>query len=397
MRTLGQALAARGHEVAVATLWHAGHPEQELDGDVRIYRLRGTLQRMEWLFSESGRRHVPPVPDPELVLALRRVIQKERPEIVHAHNWMIHSFLPLKSWSKAPLVLTLHDYSFRCAKKRLMYHDAPCSGPGMIKCLRCGTAHYGMAKGIPTVGGTWLMHLAERALVDRFIAVSTATAVGNGLIDSGLSWQVIPNFVPDDISDRHYDAGEHSGELPEQGYLLYVGDLAQDKGIEVLLQTYAQLQNVPPLVLIGRRVADTPDTVPPHVHMVGTWKHDAVMAAWQGSTLALTPSLVPETFGIVALEAMAMGRPVIASRIGGLPDVVDDGTTGLLVPPGDTQALQHAIEQLLANPELRKHMGEAARRRSAEFHTSRIVPRIEQVYEELIRQHVSTSPSPSKK
>src|SRR5713226_1434111 len=79
-------LAARGHEVSVATLWQKGFPEFEIDRSVRIHRIRGTMQRMGMLFSESDRRHAPPFPDPEVMYALRRIILQEHPDIVHAHN-----------------------------------------------------------------------------------------------------------------------------------------------------------------------------------------------------------------------------------------------------------------------------------------------------------------------
>src|SRR5262245_9675549 len=123
---LSAELVARGHDVAVATLWHEGLAEYEQDREVRVYRVRGTMQRTRWLFSETGRRHAPPFPDPETVVALRRLVMRERPDIVHAHNWLVYSFLPLKSWSKARLVVTLHDYSLLCAKKRLVYREARC-------------------------------------------------------------------------------------------------------------------------------------------------------------------------------------------------------------------------------------------------------------------------------
>src|SRR5919108_3633472 len=120
VRTLSAALAARGHDVAVATFWNEGLAEFEIDRGVRIYRIRSTVQRAGWLFSETERRHAPPFPDPEALWALRRVIAHEQPEIVHAHNWLVHSFLPLQAWSNAGLVVTLHDYSLSCAKKRLV-------------------------------------------------------------------------------------------------------------------------------------------------------------------------------------------------------------------------------------------------------------------------------------
>src|SRR5260370_1027512 len=89
---------------------------------------------------------------------------------------------------------------------------------------------------------------------------------------------------------------------------------------------------------------------------------------------------------------MSVGRPVIASRIGGMVDLVIDGETGLLVEPGDSKALQIAIECLLSNPELRSRMGLAARQKVVEFQASTIVPRIEQVYEALLRGKAASRP-----
>src|SRR2546427_6133620 len=90
-------------------------------------------------------------------------------------------FLPLKAWSKARLVVTLHNYSLTCAKVIYMHNDAPCSGPGVVKCLSCATKHYGLVRGTPTVLSNWLMELPGRSSVDMFLAVSQAVADGNKL------------------------------------------------------------------------------------------------------------------------------------------------------------------------------------------------------------------------
>ena len=80
VQNLSTELAARGHNVAVVTLWHEGSPQIESDRGVRIYRIRGTMQRPAQLFSDAGRRFAPPLPDPETLWALRRIIARERPE-----------------------------------------------------------------------------------------------------------------------------------------------------------------------------------------------------------------------------------------------------------------------------------------------------------------------------
>ncbi len=384
VQDLSVELARRGHEVAVATLWHEGLAEFELDRGVRVYRIHGIAQRARWLFTEPGRRHAPPWPDPEVTQSLRRVIAQERPQIVHAHNWLVYSFLPLKLWSRARLVMTLHDYSLVCAKKRLMWKGAPCSGSGLTKCLACASDHYGLMKGIPVALSNWVMGAVERATVDMYLPISQAVALKNGLVDSHLPFQVIPNFVPNAVGESIPDSDPYLAQLPKEDYLLFVGDLSRDKGIEVLLRAYVDLVNPPPLVLIGRKCADTPAEFPRNVIFLNSWPHEAVMAAWRRSSIALAPSAWPEPFGLVVIEAMAAGRPVIASRTGGLPDIVVDGETGLLVPPGDPDALRQALERLLADRELRERMGQAGRRRVTEFRARTIVPLVEQIYQMVL-------------
>ena len=377
-------LAVRGHDVAVATLWREGVPEFEVDQGVRVYRIRGSLQRVGALFSEKERQHSPPFPDPEALWALRRIIMRERPDIVHAHNWIVHSFTPLKAWSKAKFVVTLHDCSLVCAQKRFMSRGALCSGPGLLKCLECAAAYYGPAKGVPIMLANSIWGKVERRMVDMFLPVSRAMAEVNQLAKYGVPHRVIPNFIPNNLDVLPGDGSPLLTELPKDNYLLFVGDVARDKGVEVLLRAYAKMKSQVPLVLIGRAVADFPMNFPPNVRVLQSWPHEAVMQAWSRCTVALIPSICLEAFGIVALEAMAMGRPVVASRIGGLADIVVDGETGFLVAPGDWCALRDAVQRLLDDPMLRERMGTMAKQRAAEFQARAVVPRIEQVYREVL-------------
>jgi glycosyltransferase involved in cell wall biosynthesis len=92
-----------------------------------------------------------------------------------------------------------------------------------------------------------------------------------------------------------------------------------------------------------------------------------------------------ETFGISVIEAMAFGLPVVATRTGGLPEVVDDGVTGILVPAGDAEALADALIRLLRDPDLRRRMGQAGQERvRAEFTIDRVVSQTLAVYESVI-------------
>lgn len=398
---LSHALAERGHHVAVATLWQRGLAEFELDGGVAVYRLRGLAQRAAWLYKDNERRHAPPLPDPETTWGLRAVLQREQPQIVHAHNWLIHSYLPLAPLHVARLVVSLHDYSLVCVQKRLMRFDAPCDGPGLRKCLECAGHHYGGSKGSVTYFGNLAMSAWERRAVDLFLPVSKAVAQGNRLDEDGLPYQVIPNLLSEKLIAENGSAQDTAttaliepelDRLPAGDFLLFVGDVSADKGALLLLAAYRKLQasaaelpaGLPPLVIIGRRFEGTADELPTGVIALGRIPHAAVMEAWRRCTIALAPSVWAEPFGIVALEAMVAGKPLVASNTGGLADTVVHGETGLLVPPGDVDALAGGIRQLLKDPELRARLGHAAAQRAAEYRASNVAQSVERAYASVL-------------
>lgn len=383
VRNLSLELVRRGHSVAVITLWHAGLAEEECDQGVQIFRVRGAAQRVAGLFSSAGRRFAPPLADPEVALAIQRIVARLRPQVVHAHNWLVYSFLPLKRASGAPLLMTLHDYGLACPKKTLMRGDAICAGPALGQCFGCAIQHYGVAKGAPTAVAHALTANRARAAVDMYIAVSQAVVDGNRLAAGPTPYRIIPNFVPDTIGTDLGAPAPELAQLPAEDFLLFVGALGRHKGVEVLLQAYDGLRDAPPLVLIGP--SDPETTLAPQrgVQLLGSWPHSAVMQARRRSIAALVPSIWPDPCPTVALEAMAAGQPVIGSRIGGLTDLVSDGETGLLVPPGDAAALRQAIELLIANPELRARMAQAAAHQVTRYQTSAVVTQIEQLYRDM--------------
>jgi len=385
VRNLAAALAERGNQVAVATLWYPGAEKFERDGAVTVYRLRGTLQRLSWLFAESERRHAPPFPDPELVLGLRRVIANEQPDVVHAHNWLVASFLPIKRHYRLPLVVTMHDYGLTCPKKNLVRNGALCTGPGLAKCLSCTASHYGLVKGAVTMIGNMASGAWLRRTADMFITVSRAVAQHTGLARSRLPFEVIHNFVPNDVGEAKVSADHPQPDLPDGNYILFVGDVTQPKGIGVLLKAYESLNGAPPLVLIGRWCSDAPQQLPPNVRLLAPRPHAAVMQAWRRCLFGVVPSTGPEPCATVVMEAMACGKAVIGTDIGGTPDLVDDGATGLVVPPGDSEALANAMKLLLARPDLCADLGAAGLARVEMLKARSIVPQIESVYEHVIR------------
>ena len=329
----------------MATVADGTEPLVADDNGVRVHRVASTTQRASQ--NATGRPYLPPFPDPEVVSALSEILEAERPDVVHAHNWMVDSFLPLKGRSGARLVMTLHDYSIVCAKRSLLYRGMPCSGPGFSKCLHCAAANYGTARGELITLGNWAVAPWRGSSVDMFVPVSSYVATGNQLASRRLSHTVIPNFVPDDViltADADHPA---LADLPSEPYLLYVGALSRHKGVRVLLDAYTVMEGAPPLVVIGRDAPDAPARFPPNVVVMRDLPHEAVMAAWCRASVGIVPSLFPDPCPTVAMEAMAAAVPVVASRTGGLTDIVVDGETGLLVPVGDAAALGAALRRLV--------------------------------------------------
>jgi glycosyltransferase involved in cell wall biosynthesis len=275
--------------------------------------------------------------------------------------------------------MSLHYFSLSCPKKSLLYGGSPCSGPALAKCLGCAGRHYGRGKGAAVVLAQRTFSRAERAFVDLFLPVSEDTATGNGLPGSGLPYVVVPNLVP--------PAGEAAGhedllgQLPDEPFLLFVGDVRPAKGIHVLLDAHSRLAARPPLVLIGKVWADTPRELPPGVLLLRNWPNAAVRAAMGRSLALVAPSLWREPFGIVVAEALAAGRPVVASAIGGIPEIVRDGVEGLLSPPNDVGSLAAALERIVGDDGLREALAGNARRRSREYLPDTVLPRVEAAYE----------------
>jgi glycosyltransferase involved in cell wall biosynthesis len=229
--------------------------------------------------------------------------------------------------------------------------------------------------------------MVERAAVDRFIVVSHATAQGNQLDIKNIPYDVIPNFLPPRPKTSQ-DAQEKLELLPAEPFFLFVGDLRRVKGLHILLDAYSGLEDAPPLVLIGKPWADTPTELPRNVFMFQNWSNDAVLGAWARSYAGIVPSIWHEPFGIVVIEALAAGKPVIGSRMGGIPDLVTDGENGLLVPPNDVDSLRTAMRRIVDDQPFYQRLALGAERRGQDYQSSRVAPRIEELYTNLV------SPSP---
>jgi glycosyltransferase involved in cell wall biosynthesis len=215
----------------------------------------------------------------------------------------------------------------------------------------------GLASGKPLVLQVWGtdLELAERVprlarpLVGRArVVIAASQSLADAARRLGArEVQVIPNGVEIPASP---------GSPVDPPHLLYAGRLSEEKGVLELLEATAGLERV----VVGdgplrSRVPDAVGFVPPA----------ELGAYYERAAVVCVPSR-REGYGVVAREAMAWARPVVATAAGGLRDAVEDGVTGLLVPPRDPAALRAALERLLGDAPLRAELGANARRRAEE-------------------------------
>jgi glycosyltransferase involved in cell wall biosynthesis len=214
--------------------------------------------------------------------------------------------------------------------------------------------------------GRRLPRLARVVFARAAAVVSVSTAIADtARLLGARAVEVIPNGI---------DVPSVTRAEADPPYVLYAGRLSKEKGVLELVEAAHGL----PLVVAGDgplrgRVPQARGVVP--------WPE--LVRLLDEAAVVVCPSR-REGFGMTCLEAMAHGKPVVASAVGGLLDLVVDGETGLLVPPGDRSALRGAIERLLADAALRARLGAAAHVRARQFDWSRVLPRLLGLYKRAV-------------
>jgi glycosyltransferase involved in cell wall biosynthesis len=401
MRLLAAALARRGHEVRVVTTAMPGQPALERLDDVPVHRLSTLAARLPFGGGDPRRRFLPPAPDPWLALGLRRLLRGAPADVVHASGWIAYASAAAVAGTGVPLVLSVRDYGYACATRNLLRDGrTPCDGPSLGACLSCAGGHYGAPRALAAVGGVRAGRPLLRRTVAAIHSVSSfvESTVRRDVLAGDPGWSPVLERIPDavpiadpgDALGTALDAGEQAllDRLPPEPFILFVGALSRTKGLPVLLDAYLRLTlragGTPPLVLVGTRWPETPDRFPPGVTVLSDVPHAVVMAAWERALVGVAPSIWPDPLPGVVREAMSRGRPVVATAIGGNLDMVRDGETGLLVPPGDPRPLAAAIARLLDDPDLRERLGSGGRASVRELTDDAVAARFESLYARAI-------------
>lgn len=273
-----------------------------------------------------------------------------RPDVVHVHNWFPTVSASIFKQCKAagiPVVHTIHNYRLLCVGATLFRDGRVCEDcigtslriPGIRhKCYR----NSALGSAVGTVGmlthwatGTW------QCSVDRFIALTEFSR--QKLIEGGLPQDKIvvkPNFV-----DPAPQPGPGDGN-----YFLYAGRLTEEKGLRTLLACWKKGRDLAPLWIVGdgplcdevRQAAATM----PHVRWLGMKRSEEVVWLMERAKATICPSLWYEGMPRVVIESLAVGTPVVASLIGGYPEMIADGNSGALFTAGDENALLQRLREL---------------------------------------------------
>jgi phosphatidylinositol alpha-mannosyltransferase len=198
-------------------------------------------------------------------------------------------------------------------------------------------------------------------------------------------YRIIPNGV--DTSQYSPQGKKLPGLEPGLFYLLFVGRADPRKGLDVLLEAFPNIYRSRPEVRLLVAGVENPVKRTEGVIWLGRLSDEQVPMAYRSADILVSPALGSESFGIILIEAMASGVPVVASSIPGYRAVVDDGVQGRLVRPGNSDDLARGIREMIEDEAALADMSEAALRKSRHYSWERLVPQVEEAYEEAMAAH----------
>jgi len=348
---LTRALDRRGVVQTVVTTRPPTAPHfQRLGGNARVIRLGLPVRRFRQLYGPQA--------------AIVAPVLASRADLVHVHLGEDLAVLPVGAAAarlhRLPLVLTVHT----SLRHTLAVSD-----------LRSAV--------LKTFGGPierWGERSAEAVVVitPRLCRLLLSDGVDEDRV------HVIPPGVNPSLFDGPFEDPFAGVGRPR---VLFVGRLAPQKGVRNLVAAAGLLEDPSAQVLL---VGDGPERpalereaerigLGDRLHFLGFVAHDRLPAVLAHADLLVLPSLYEE-LGTVLLEAMQAGLPIVASKTGGIPDVIEDGVNGLLVPPGNPEALAHAIDRLLADRDLAYRLSEGARERGKDYDWEVLAERVLAVY-----------------
>ena len=317
----------------------------------------------------------------------RKLLETERPDIIHVHNlfpFISPSILFETRQSRIPVIMTVHNYRLDCPNG-LYYSNGEicerCHGGKEYWCIlkNCEQNYlksfgYALRNWVARMGRAYLDNVTIYACLTKFQKNKLAMA---GYPIERLS--IIPNMVQMPVT-KVKGVGD-----PCVGY---VGRMSKEKGVSVLVDSAKNCLDISFVAAGGYdALPGLEKEIPPNFKLLGYCKQTELAGVYKSARFIVLPSVCYEGFPTVLVEAMLHGKAIVCSKIGGLPEIVADGVTGLLVEPGNADDLADKIRYLWERPELCKKMGEAGREKALkEYSQGKYYKRLLSVYNRAISE-----------
>jgi glycosyltransferase involved in cell wall biosynthesis len=358
---LTEALSRQGHQVSIFHRRSANGVglEHRTEGRRRIWAAWAGLL-------SPTRRFRATFGDPLLVRAFESVLEKIQPELVHIQHLMGHPAALVRAVQRQgiPYVITLWDFWWVCANAQLLtnYSQEVCDGPQMyLNCARCALARVGHSQFWPVVPAVigplfWRNYLLRRIMTGASRLIAPTKFVYKWYSAHDVPTERLITISPGLEQPAPVSRQTTRTNVPFR--FAYVGGLSWQKGVHVLIEAFNGTEKGAELWIAGDEDADPAYATHLHtlasenVHFLGKLTRAEVWEMLTQVDVLVVPSLWYETFAFVVSEAFAAGVPVVASRLGPLADRVEEGVDGLLVPPGDVEALRDTLLRFLKEPSL---------------------------------------------
>lgn len=314
------------------------------------------------------------------------IIREFKPDIVHLNNYnyqLTPSILYEIEKNGIPVVQTVHDPNLICPFHRLYNYQRQeicekCKGKKFINCLKTKCINGSFSRSlIGTIEAYLYSYLDVYKKLSYFICPSHFMA--NKLVEFGIDKnrvRVLHNFI---------------GELPEntefskKDYILYFGRLSQEKGISTFLRAINELKDIK-FVFAGGGPLETELNKYPNIKYVGFKQGKELTKVIQKSLFTVYPSEWYEVFGLSIIESQALGIPVIGAKIGGIPELIEDGVDGLLFQPGNDLDLLEKIKYLYNNRDILNQFSFKCREKVRRFSIDLYYDKIMNIYNEAIHR-----------
>ncbi len=374
---LGELLRQQGHEVIYFSM---NHPDNQPCAQAEYFldyldffrvgidrQLFKKIKRMWW--------------SREAQVKLEKLIMAEKPDVAHLHN-IYHqispAIIPVLKKFKIPIVLTVHDYYLLSPAYTLFARNEIFDPVRWRHCqavVKRAIKNSLAASVLASLTNWWHQHRGYYLGVDCFISPSRFLAAKLREFYPGINIKVLPNFIldwPEEI-------------FPPANYYLFVGRLVPEKGIEMFLRAAAQLPDQRFLV-----AGQGPEQAAlmkrydlPNVRWLGQLAGVDLQNVLARARALIFPSQWYENFPLAILESFASGVPVIASRLGGVPELVQSGVNGQLFAPSDLTALVAAIKEFDTDSKQRQHLSDGARETARQYRAENYYRELMKIYEGL--------------